>query len=86
MVTKWSRIKPIVQVHTRSSNIITHLPGPKGIACQAKSEIKCIRLLITDNIIKMITKSTNIDIQQFSIFLRESETLDLQIKEKQVPL
>ena len=49
MVTKWSRIEPNVQIRTRSSNIITHLPGPKGIAHQAKSEIECIRLFITDS-------------------------------------
>ena len=63
MVTKWSRIEPNVQIRTRSSNIITHLPGPKGIAHQAKSEIECIRLFITDPIIK-ITKSTNIYMHQ----------------------
>lgn len=37
--------------------------GIKKNACQTKSEIECIQLFITDPIITMITKSTNIYIQ-----------------------
>lgn len=59
-ITKWSKIKPNAQVRTKSSNIITHLPGPKGNGRNAKSEIDCIRLFITEPIIRIITSSTNI--------------------------
>nr|CAI5823662.1 unnamed protein product [Callosobruchus analis] len=39
--TKWRRLRPNIQVRTRAHNIVKLLPGPKGTARIAKSEIEC---------------------------------------------
>lgn len=59
-ISKWKKNKPNSQIRVRSHNIITHLPGPKKDARNAKSEIDCLRLFINQNIIRLITISTNI--------------------------
>lgn len=58
--TIWRKEKPASNVRTRAHNIITHLPGPKGVARQAKSEIECLKLFMDNNIISLLTKYTNI--------------------------
>lgn len=37
--TKWKKNKPNIQIRVRSHNIITHLPGPKQNARNARFEI-----------------------------------------------
>lgn len=58
--TKWKKSTPNLQVRVRAHNIIRLLPGPKRSARDAVSEIDCIKLFLTDNIIQIITTSTNI--------------------------
>ncbi|CAH2006447.1 unnamed protein product [Acanthoscelides obtectus] len=58
-ITKWKKSRSNLQVRVRSHNIIKLLPGPKGSARDAVSEIDCIKLFITDSVIRMITSSTN---------------------------
>jgi len=72
--TKWKKNKPNMQIRVRSHNIITHLPGPKQNARNAKFEIDCLKLFINDNVICLITISTNIYIESIKAnFQRESD-------------
>ncbi|UYV65113.1 hypothetical protein LAZ67_3003153 [Cordylochernes scorpioides] len=50
-------------VRTRSENIITHLPGVKGEAKNAKSILDCWNLFIDDIILECIVTNTNIYIR-----------------------
>lgn len=43
---KWRKKRPPLNVRTRSHNIITHLPGPKGVARAVQSEIEALSLFI----------------------------------------
>ncbi|KAK9719388.1 hypothetical protein QE152_g22673 [Popillia japonica] len=61
--TKWCKAIPPSNVRTRSHNIITHLPGTKGRAKQAKTEIECLNLFLNNLIIKTIVECTNIYIK-----------------------
>nr|CAI5839665.1 unnamed protein product [Callosobruchus analis] len=59
--TKWKNKKPRVNVRTRSHNIITHLPGSRGVAKQARSETECVKLFPNgDEIVNLISIYTNI--------------------------
>ncbi|UYV72085.1 hypothetical protein LAZ67_9001767 [Cordylochernes scorpioides] len=58
--TKWKKALPPKNVRTRSKNIITHLPGVKGEARNAKSIFDCWNLFIDDNILECIVTNTNI--------------------------
>eukprot|EP00102_Acyrthosiphon_pisum_P010084 XP_008178239.1 PREDICTED: piggyBac transposable element-derived protein 4-like [Acyrthosiphon pisum] len=72
--TKWKKNKPNMQIRVRSHNIITHLPGPKQNARNAKFEIDCLKLFINENVIRLITISTNIYIESIKAnFQRESD-------------
>lgn len=62
--TKWKKNRPNTKVRTRAHNIILHLPGPKGEARNSKSEIECLSLFINNNVIQIITTSTNIYIEK----------------------
>lgn len=61
--TKWKKNKPNMQIRVRSHNIITHLPGLKQNARNARLEIDCLKLFINENLIRLITISTNIYIE-----------------------
>ncbi|UYV64000.1 K02A2.6-like [Cordylochernes scorpioides] len=61
--TKWKKALPPKNVRTRSENIITHLPGVKGEAKNAKSILDCWNLFIDDNILECIVTNTNIYIR-----------------------
>lgn len=60
---KWQKTRPPINVRTRSHNIITHLPGPRRDARNAKTEIAALELFLDDRIISVITSSTNIYIE-----------------------
>lgn len=62
--TKWRKTKGRQQVRARSHNIIKLFPGTKGDARSAITEIDCLKLFITGTVIKLITSSTNIYIEQ----------------------
>ncbi|UYV82718.1 hypothetical protein LAZ67_22000664, partial [Cordylochernes scorpioides] len=61
--TKWKKALPPKNVRTRSENIITHLPGVKGEAKNAKSILDCWNLFIDDNILECIVTNTNVYIR-----------------------
>lgn len=60
--TKWKRSIPNKRVRTRNENIITHLPGVKGIAREAQTAIECWSLYFTNRILEDIARNTNIKI------------------------
>ena len=73
-ITKWYKTPPRPNVKLRSRNIITRLPGTKGIGKNAKTEIDCLNLMIDDRIIKRIVMCTNIYIESIkSQFSRERD-------------
>lgn len=57
--TKWNKHAPNQAVRTRSWNIISQLPGTRGIAKQAKSPFECWNLFINDEILDIIVEHTN---------------------------
>lgn len=61
--TKWRKAQPPKNVRTRAHNIITHLPGPIRAAREAKSEIQALDLFISEDILSIITISTNIYVE-----------------------
>lgn len=65
--TKWRKKTPNVQIRTRAHNIVTHLPGSKSFAKNAKTEIECLNLLLDETIIRTITTCTNIYIDEIRI-------------------
>lgn len=82
--TAWNKNPPRPNVKTASRNIISKLPGPKGIAKTATSEIDCINLILDDNIISLIVKYTNFYILSVKEkFLRDRDarlTNDVEIR------
>nr|CAI5826521.1 unnamed protein product [Callosobruchus analis] len=56
--TKWKNKKPPVNVRTRSHNIVTHLPGSRGVA--SKLDQKRNVWFVDDEIVNLITIYTNI--------------------------
>lgn len=65
-VTKWFNVKGRTAVRTRSHNIVTEAPGPKGMAQSCKSPSECFELFITDDMIREITTCTNLYIDKIS--------------------
>lgn len=59
-VTKWDSSLPKKNVRTRRENIITHLPGPKGIAAKLFSPKEILNLFIDEHTYKIIVECTNI--------------------------
>ncbi|GBM36394.1 hypothetical protein AVEN_234785-1 [Araneus ventricosus] len=73
-ITKWYKKKVKTSICTRSSNIVIHLPGAKGSAKSSKTPINFFKLLISDDIIEDVVKSTNIYINKIqSTFYRERD-------------
>lgn len=64
--TKWNKHHPPRNVRTRKINIISHLPGVKTAAKNAKSPLECFSLFIDDMMIRHITSCTNIYIDSVS--------------------
>lgn len=72
--TKWRKNKLRPNVKISSKNIITRLPGPKGIAKEAKTEIDALQLFIDEEIVKLITSCTNAYIEKVkNNFTRERD-------------
>ncbi|KAJ4426647.1 hypothetical protein ANN_26445 [Periplaneta americana] len=72
--TSWRKSLPPRNVKTRACNIVTHLPGCKGQARQAKLPLETWSCLIDDNIIDDIVKYTNIYIRSIqNNFVRERD-------------
>ncbi|KAJ4448309.1 hypothetical protein ANN_10324 [Periplaneta americana] len=72
--TSWRKSVPPRNVKTRACNIVTHLPGCKGQARQAKLPLETWSYLIDDNIIDYIVKYTNIYIRSIqNNFVRERD-------------
>ncbi|KAH9641235.1 hypothetical protein HF086_003222 [Spodoptera exigua] len=62
--TVWSKTAPLNRGRTRSHNIVFVPPGPKGLARQKITPTDCMSLFLDDNMIDLITKYTNIKIDQ----------------------
>lgn len=73
--TKWSGTCPNRNTRTRSRNIMKiHLPGPKGIARETKTEIEIWNLFFDDAVINTIVHCTNIYIDKIrNNFEREQD-------------
>lgn len=64
--TKWVPFPGNRSVRTRSVNIVTHLPGPKGLAKNAKTPLECWSLFIDTNMLTDIVRHTNVKISEKS--------------------
>lgn len=62
--TLWSKTIPLNRGRTRRHNIVFVPPGPKGIARQKTTIQDCMSLFFDDQIIELITKYTNMKINQ----------------------
>jgi hypothetical protein len=79
--TKWYKTPP-PHSRTKAHNIFTNKPGPKGAAKNAKTIIDTWRLMITDDILELIVKYTNIYIQtQKEKFSRERDATETNVAE-----
>lgn len=58
-ITKWNMDRPRQAVRTSSHNIMTHLPGVKQVANNAKTALQCWELLLPDELIVVIVENTN---------------------------
>jgi hypothetical protein len=56
---KWSKEIPKRTVRTRSENIITHLPGVRNRAKNAKTPLKCFLLFFDEQMITDVVEHTN---------------------------
>lgn len=65
--TKWNKVASNPRVRTRADNIITHLPGVKQYAKNAKSALDCWQLFFDPEMIGDMVRWTNVKIQQKSI-------------------
>lgn len=64
-IMKWKKSVPSrPNIRTRSRNIVLHLPGSKGEARNAATEIECFNLFFDNTIIGLIVCSTNIYINK----------------------
>lgn len=63
--TKWKKQSGPLNVRTRQRNIVSHLPGVKGVAKNARSPFECWMLFFID-ILDIITENTNLYIAQIS--------------------
>lgn len=82
--TKWKATCPSKRVRTRAENIITHLPGVRPFAKNAKSAVDCFLLFINDRMISDIVNYTNIKIRETSADWQSSsnynQTSEVEIK------
>lgn len=61
--TQWKKICPPI-TRTKVHNFFTKKPGPINNASKAKTELECFQIFMSDNIIEIITNSTNIYINK----------------------
>lgn len=57
--TKWSKVCPPKNVRTRRQNIVTHLPGVKGAAKNARTPMECWELFFDSELLSSIVDHTN---------------------------
>ncbi|KAF0703927.1 piggyBac transposable element-derived protein 4-like, partial [Aphis craccivora] len=80
--TKWKARMPSSNSRTRSHNLVTHLPGVKGVAKNSKSIIDSWQLFFPDEVISEIVNFTNIKIQKVrEHFARVRDAKDTDIIE-----
>jgi len=83
-ITKWKKNPPLRNTRTAHYNIITHLPGVKPHARNAKTIIECWSLFFPDNVIQEIVTCTNIYLTNVRInYGRERDVLDTSVEEMQ---
>lgn len=80
---KWNKNIPNQKVRQRAHNIVTHLPGTKEEARDAKNKTDCFLLFFDKSIIELIIKYTNeyISLVRFK-FQRERDAKDVTYEEK----
>nr|CAI5827747.1 unnamed protein product [Callosobruchus analis] len=61
--TKWRKHCPPKNVRTRSENLITHLPGPKGLAKTLKTPISIWQYFFSGPCLQIVVQNTNKHIQ-----------------------
>ncbi|PSN42458.1 hypothetical protein C0J52_18913, partial [Blattella germanica] len=64
--TVWKQHYPPKAVRTRQCNIVTHLPGVKPCAREAKTPIECWSLFFDDDTLNVILENTNLYINKCS--------------------
>lgn len=57
--SKWSKVCPPKNVRTRRQNIVTHLPGVKGVAKNARTPQQCWSCFFDNDVLSNIVKFTN---------------------------
>lgn len=62
-ITKWRKHCPPKNVRTRSENLVSHLPGPKGIAKSLKTPLAIWQCFFPANMLQIIVENTNKHIQ-----------------------
>jgi hypothetical protein len=81
-ITKWKKNPPPRNIRTAHCNIITHLPGVKPHARNAKTIIESWSLFFSDNVIQEIVTYTNIYLTKIRInYGRERDVLDTSVVE-----
>lgn len=55
----WKKCRPPLNVRTRQSNLVIHLPGVKAYGKNAKSIIDCWSLFFSDDFLTIILDNTN---------------------------
>lgn len=81
-ITKWKKNPPPRNTRTAHCNIITHLPGVKPHARNAKTIIESWSLFFPDNVIQEIVTCTNIYLTKIRInYGRERDVLDTSVEE-----
>ncbi|XP_050314861.1 piggyBac transposable element-derived protein 4-like [Anthonomus grandis grandis] len=58
-ITRWKLQMPVQNVRTRLHNIVSHLPGVKGAARNARSVLACWSAFFDDDILNLIVSNTN---------------------------
>nr|CAH7735214.1 unnamed protein product [Callosobruchus chinensis] len=61
--TKWRKHCPPKNVRTRSENLVTHLPGPKGLARTLRTPISLWQYFFSEQCLQLIVQNTNKHIQ-----------------------
>lgn len=73
-LTKWKKEMPPKNSRTRSHNIISHIPGVKGVAKNMKSELEIWQLFFPDTLLSEIVANTNLFIQNSALKYQSNPT------------
>jgi hypothetical protein len=65
-LVRWKKTCEQRNIRTRSVNLVTALPGPTDNAKCAKTPLECFEIFVTDEIVDIITKNTNVFINAIS--------------------